>query len=79
MRSAFEVCEKAASLCDSKGDYKALCIRLNYEFRQCLRHGAWELAYDYRGLIRANRLNFDLASLWVGWFGLRLKLKLKLK
>ena len=77
MRSVFKVCQKAASLCDSNSDYKALSIRLNYEFRQCLRHRAWDLAIEYRNLLKKNRLSFDLASLWLGWFGFRLRLRLK--
>ena len=77
MKSVFQVCEKAASLCDSRTDYKALSVRLNYEFRQCLRFRNWDLANAYMLLLRSNRLNLDLASLSLNWFGIRLKLKLK--
>ncbi len=77
MRSVYKVCEKAASLCDSRADYKALRVRLNYEFRQCLRHRAWDLAHEYQSLLKSNRLSFDLATQWVGWFGWRLRLRLK--
>ena len=77
MRSVYQVCLKAAGLCHSKDDYQALSVRLNYEYRQCLRHGAWDLAQEYVSLLRQNRLRFDLASLVLGWFGFRLRLKLK--
>ena len=77
MNSVFHVCEKAASLCQSRTDYKALAERLNYEFRQCLRFRNWDLAADYIKLLNGNRLSLDFASLAVNWLGFRLRLKLK--
>ena len=76
-KSVFQVCEKAASLCNSRTDYKALAKRLNYEFRQCLRFRNWDLAADYIKLLNSNRLSLDFASLAVNWLWVRLRLKLK--
>jgi glycosyltransferase involved in cell wall biosynthesis len=51
MNSVFMVCNKAFHLCKTKADYAALHERLNYEYRQCVKHGAEHLLDSYVKLL----------------------------
>jgi len=62
MNSIFKVCEKAFQLCKTKEEFKALGIRLNYEYRQCLRLNAIELAKDYLRLMKLTQTRVSLKS-----------------
>lgn len=63
MNSAFMVCQKAFHLVKTKSEKRALLVRLNYEYRQCLRMNHHSLAQEYKELIkeiggRVNPLSF---------------------
>lgn len=52
LKSTLNVCKKAFHLCKSKNEIIALKERLNYEYRQCLRNEAKELAEEYKDLLQ---------------------------
>ena len=52
LKSVFTVCQKAYSLCKTMEERNALLARLAYEHRQCMRHGAYDLANDYLNFIQ---------------------------
>lgn len=68
MASVLKVCEKAFQLCKTEEELKALGERLNYEYRQCLKHGAINLADQYRKLIIESGNSRSLKSFAFRWF-----------
>jgi len=52
LETTLNVCKKAFHLCKSKAELRALNERLNYEYRQCLRNDAIELAEEYKDLLQ---------------------------
>lgn len=62
LSSVLAVCKKAFHLCKTKEERRALITRLNYEYRQCLRHGHKELAHAYRHLLKQTYGGLDLVS-----------------
>lgn len=65
LASVLKVCTKAFHLCKTKREFQSLHSRLNYEYRQCLRNDANELAGKYLELIKLSQGRVDLASRWV--------------
>ncbi|MBO3698114.1 glycosyltransferase [Roseivirga sp. E12] len=62
LASALKVCQKAFHLCKTKAERKALIERLNYEYRQCLRNEAIELAESYQSLLKEVGGAIDIVS-----------------
>lgn len=67
MTSAFKVCNKAFHLCKTKLDLAALFERINYEYRQCIKYGAEELADQYVELINHAGGKLTLKSRGYRW------------
>lgn len=65
LQSVLKVCTKAFHLCKTKDEFQSLYTRLNYEYRQCLRNDASELADQYLQLLRVSGGKINLASRWV--------------
>lgn len=65
MESTFQVCRKAYHLCKRKDEIAALGERLNYEYRQCLRHRNSRLAQDYQTFMKEIGVRKSRASRWV--------------
>lgn len=65
MKSVLMVCQKAFHLCKTKEERKALGIRLNYEYRQCLRNGADHLADGFLELLKSLGSRRDRISMAV--------------
>lgn len=68
LSSVLKVCQKAFHLCKTKSELKALKERLNYEYRQCLRNEAEELAGAYLTLLGQMGRSTDLISKAVRYF-----------
>ncbi len=68
LSSVLKVCQKAFHLCKTKPELKALKERLNYEYRQCLRNEAEELAEAYQALLGQMGGRTDLISKAVRYF-----------
>ncbi|OEK00240.1 hypothetical protein BFP97_01360 [Roseivirga sp. 4D4] len=68
LASVLDVCKKAFHLCKTKSELKALKERLNYEYRQCLRNEAEELAHAYQALLGQMGGGTDLISKAVRYF-----------
>lgn len=62
LNSTLKVCKKAFHLCKSKHELLALTERLNYEYRQCLRNDAKELAEEYKDLLQLMGGHTNMAS-----------------
>lgn len=69
LASVLKVCTKAFHLCKTEREFRSLHERLNYEYRQCLRNDAAELAGKYLALIKISHGKVDLASRWVKFRG----------
>ncbi|OEJ99877.1 glycosyltransferase [Roseivirga misakiensis] len=69
LKSTRIVCEKAFHLCKTEKELKLLGARLNYEYRQCIRNGANDLAEDYQLLIKKTGSSLDAISLGVRFLG----------
>ncbi|MFY0591024.1 glycosyltransferase family 2 protein [Roseivirga sp.] len=65
LASVLTVCKKAFHLCKTNTELSALKTRLNYEYRQCLRNRANDLASKYEELIGFVGGKTDLASMLV--------------
>ncbi len=68
LASVLKVCQKAFHLCKTKGELNALKTRLNYEYRQCLRNDAKDLAQEYLHLLELMGGSTDLVSKMVRYF-----------
>ncbi|MHA7102069.1 glycosyltransferase family 2 protein [Roseivirga pacifica] len=67
MTSVFQVCQKAFQLCKTDAEFEALGERLNYEYRQCLKFGAINMAQKYRRLIVESGNSRSLKSFAFRW------------
>lgn len=68
MKSVFLVCHKAFHLCKTKLDFEALYVRINYEYRQCVKHGAEDLVDQYLELLRTSGGKLSLKSIMYRWY-----------
>ncbi len=68
LASVLKVCQKAFHLCKSNGELNALKVRLNYEYRQCLRNEAKDLAQEYLQFIELMGGSTDLVSKAMRYF-----------
>lgn len=68
MSSVYLVCEKAFQLCRSKNEFKALWERLNYEYRQCVKYNAENLADKYVAFLAYTRGQLTLKSRLYRWY-----------
>jgi glycosyltransferase involved in cell wall biosynthesis len=68
MDSVYAVCRKAFHLCKSKEDLNALHERLNYEYRQCVKHGAEHLVDRYLLLLKDAGGSLSMKSRLYRWY-----------
>jgi len=74
MNSVYAVCRKAFHLCKSKDDLKALHERLNYEYRQCVKHGAEHLVDQYILLLQEAGGSLSKKSRFYRWYKRKFRL-----
>lgn len=68
MSSVYLVCEKAFQLCRTKKEFEALWERLNYEYRQCVKYNAENLADKYINLLAFTRGKQTMKSRLYRWY-----------
>ena len=69
LSSTLRVCYKAFHLCKSQEEFQALRERLNYEYRQCLRNGALDLADECLVMLGRVGGHRDIQSFLVRYTG----------
>lgn len=68
MSSVYQVCVKAFQFCKNKAEFNALQGRLNYEYRQCVKHNAEDLADQYVDLLGLTGKRLSLKSRLYRWY-----------
>lgn len=74
MESVFKVCKKAFQLCKTKADFEALFVRINYEYRQCVKYGAEDLVDRYIDLLKIAGGTLNLKSTLYRWYKRKFRL-----
>ncbi len=74
MNSVYLVCLKAFHLCKTREEFQALIERVNYEYRQCVKHNAEHLVSRYVALLEMLNSNLSLKSRLFRWYQRKFRL-----